>query len=131
MGEQSGWKSFAGIMIMVGGFLNCFDGLVAITQAGYVERNVSGNFPITDNVKHWGWAALILGVILVLAGLGIFTGATWARLVGIVVASLNLIFQFGYLGHFQLWSFTMIVIDILVIYGLAAHGAPDSELEQA
>ncbi len=130
MDDRNGWKFFAGIMIMVGGLLNAFDGLVAITQARYFEANVSGNFPITDNVKHWGWAALILGVILVLAGLGILLGEARARMVGIVVASLNLIFQFAYLGHNQFWSFTMIVIDILVIYGLAAHGEPDSELEQ-
>ncbi len=30
-------------------------------------------------------------------------------------------FQFAYLGHYPFWSFTMIVIDILVIYGLAAR----------
>ena len=55
--------------------------------------------------------------------------ASWARVVGILVASVNLLFQFAYLGHYPFWSFTMIVIDILIIYGLAGH-RPD-ELEQA
>ena len=59
---------------------------------------------------------------MVLAGGAIFSGATWARVVGIFVVSVNLIFQFAYLGHYPFWSFTMIVIDILVIYGLIAHG---------
>lgn len=131
MGERHGWKFFAGIMLMLGGFLNCLDGLVAITQARYFEANVSGNFPITDNVKHWGWGALVLGVLLALAGLGIFLGEARARVGGIVIASVNLVFQFVYLGHDQLWSFTMILIDILVIYGLAAHGERASEVGRA
>ena len=59
MDEQVGygWKVFAGIMVMVGGFLNLFDGLVAITQSNYIERNIGGALPITNNVKTWGWVA--------------------------------------------------------------------------
>ena len=43
--------------------------------------------------------------------------------------SVNLIFQFAYLDHNPFWSFTMIVIDILIIYGLAGHRA-DEPLER-
>ena len=125
--KQSGWKFFAGIMIMIVGFLNMFDGLVAITQSNYIERNIGGSLPITSNVKTWGWGELIIGVILVLAAFGILSGATWARVVGILVASVNLMYQFAYLGHYPFWSFTMIVINILVIYGLAAHGGHEYE----
>jgi uncharacterized membrane protein len=125
----SGWKLFAGIMLMIVGFLNIFDGLVAITQANYIKRNTGGVLPLTNNVKNWGWVELIIGVIIVLAAFGVLSGATWARVVGIFVAGLNLIFQFAYLGHNQFWSFTMIVIDILVIYGLAAHGGHEREYD--
>ncbi len=128
MEVRSGWWTFAGVMVFIGGCLNAFDGLVAITQANYIERNINGELPITNNVKTWGWVALILGVLMVLTALGIFMGATWARIVGIGIASVNLIFQFGYLGHYPFWSFTMIVIDILVIYGLAGHH--DREVER-
>jgi len=110
-------------MVLVGGLLNAFDGLVAITQANYIERNIAGELPITNNVKTWGWVALIVGIIMILAAFGILSGASWARVVGIFVASVNLLFQFAYLGHYPFWSFTMIVIDILVIYGLAGHHA--------
>ncbi len=69
--EGYGWKGFAGIMLMIVGFLNVFDGLVAITQSNYIERNTGGVLPITNNVKTWGWIALIIGVIIVLAGMGL------------------------------------------------------------
>ncbi|MGZ4689554.1 MAG: DUF7144 family membrane protein [Acidimicrobiia bacterium] len=116
---RSGWWTFAGVMILISGTINAFDGLVAITQTRYIERNIGGELPITNNVKNWGWAELIIGIIMILAAFGIFSGANWARIVGIVLASLNLLFQFAYLGHYPFWSFTMIVIDLLVIYGLA------------
>jgi hypothetical protein len=122
---RSSWWTFAGVMVLVGGLLNAFDGLVAITQANYIERNIAGELPITNNVKTWGWAALLIGVIMILAAFGILSGASWARVVGIFVASVNLLFQFAYLGHYPFWSFTMIIIDILVIYGLAGHHAEE------
>ena len=84
MEVRSSWWTFAGIMVLVGGFLNAFDGLVAITQTRYIERNIGGSLPITNNVKTWGWVALIVGVIMLLAGFGILSGANWARVVGII-----------------------------------------------
>jgi uncharacterized membrane protein (DUF2068 family) len=117
-----GWKVFAGTCLLIVGTLNVFDGLVAITQSQYIARNTRGELPITNNIETWGWVALVLGVIVVLAGVGVVIGATWARVVGVVVASLNLVFQFAFMGHFPFWSFTVIVIDLLVIYGLVAHG---------
>ena len=124
---RSGWWTFAGVMILISGVVNVFDGLVAVSQTRYIERNIGGELPITNNVKNWGWAELILGVVMVLAAFGIFSGANWARIVGIVLASVNLIFQFAYLGHYPFWSFTMIVLDLLVIYGLA--GSSEEELQ--
>ena len=92
MEVRSSWWTFAGIMVLVGGLLNAFDGLVAITQSNYIERNIGGQLPITNNVKTWGWVALIIGVIMLLAGFGILSGANWARVFGILIASVNLIF---------------------------------------
>jgi len=119
MKMRSGWVTFAGVMIFVVGILNAFDGLVAITQTRYIERNTGGELPLTNNVKNWGWAELIFGILLILIALGIFSGATWARVAGIVLVGINLMFQFAYLGHYPFWSLTMIAIDIVVIFALA------------
>ena len=125
MKVRSGWVTFAGVMIFIVGILNAFDGLVAITQSRYIERNIGGELPITNNVKTWGWGALILGILLILVSLGIFSGATWARVIGIVLIGINLLFQFAYLGHYPLWSLTMIAIDIVVIFALAGSSGQD------
>ena len=121
----SGWKLFAGIMIIVVGAMNIFDGLVAITNDGYlkgVAGGSGGRLPLTDNFKTWGWVVLIWGVVLILVGFLIFSGNIFGRIVGVVVAALNVLLQLAYLPHYPLWSFTIILIDVLVIYGLAVHG---------
>ena len=120
--DEFGWKVFAGIMILIVGTMNVFDGLVGITNANYIERFTGGELPVTNNVKTWSWVVLIIGVVMILAGFLIFTGNMFGRVVGILVASLNALVQLAYLNHTTFWSFTMIIIDLLVIYGLVAHG---------
>jgi hypothetical protein len=122
-----GWKSFCGILLMVVGFFNIIDGLVAITRSNQVEAQLTQELPLTDNVKTWGWAVLIIGIILILAGFGLLAGSTWARVVGILVASVNLIVQLAWLPHNNFWSFTMIILDIIVIYGIAVHCGKEDE----
>ncbi len=122
-----GWRSFAGILIIIAGFFNAIDGLVAIINANRIQGVVNGQatLPVTDKVSSWGWLVLIVGIVMIFAGFAIFNGATWARVVGIVVVSINMIVQFSYLAHFPFWSFTMILVDTLVIYGLVVHGRPE------
>ena len=123
-----GWKGFAGILLMVGGAFNFIDGLTAITRSNYYKAvGGSGQFPLTDNLKTWGWVILIVGILMFLAGIGLFSGATWARALGILFASANAILQLAWLAHFPFWSFTMILVDILVIYGIAVHGGKEDE----
>jgi hypothetical protein len=124
----SGWRSFAGILIMVAGFFNIIDGLVAVINANRIAGVANGHatLPVTDNVKNWGWLVLIVGIVMVLAAFGIFSGATWARVVGVAVAGLNMLVQFTYLAHFPFWSFTMILLDVLVIYALVVYGGTET-----
>ena len=117
-----GWKLFAGILILLVGAMNVFDGLVGITQQNYIERNTGGQLPITNDVKTWSWVILIIGVVMIIAGFLIFVGNMFGRIVGVIVASVNAFAQLAYLNHNTFWSFTMIIIDLLVIYGLVAHG---------
>ena len=120
-----GWKMFAGIMVLLVGVFNVIDGLRAITSANQVRDHFpNGNveLPLTDNLKVWGWVILIIGAVMILAGFLIFAGNMFGRIVGIAIAALNAVVQLSYLDHNTFWSFTMILVDILVIYALVAHG---------
>lgn len=127
-----GWKSFVGIILMIIGFVNIIEGLVGITRTNQLERALNvDTLPITSDVKTWGWILLIWGIIVILAGFGILAGSTWARVVAILVASVNLLINVSFFGNHNsasLWGFTLVLLDIFVIYGVAVHCGKDDEV---
>ena len=123
-----GWKSFCGILLIVVGFFNIIDGLVAITRVEPGVSQVTNELPLISNVKTWGWIVLIIGIILILAGFGLLAGSTWARVVGILVGERELDRAARVVcRHNNFWSFTMILLDIIVIYGIAVHCGKEDE----
>ena len=65
---------------------------------------------------------LILGVVVRPAGFALFTGRTWARAVGVVAAVFSLFAYFSFVAAYPLWSISLIVVDVLVIYALIVDG---------
>ena len=125
-GRGPGWRVFAGIMLVVAAFFNLIDALVAITNSSYFQHVANSNgisLPVTNTIHTWGWVELAMSIILLFAGISVLSlgGAIWSRFVGVAFAGLNMVFQLAYLAHFPFWSFTMILVDILIIYGLIAH----------
>jgi hypothetical protein len=115
-----GWIAFAGVMLIIVGALQALYGLVAIFNDQWVVWN-NGNSVWLD-ITAWGWVHLIAGIVLVLAGLGVFTGNVLARAVGVVVAALSAILAFLGLPLYPIWSLIVITLDVLVIWALIAHG---------
>jgi hypothetical protein len=121
----AGWKTFAGIMIIIAGTFNVIDGLRGVTNVSQLKSQFpNGNveLPLTNDLKTWSWVVLILGAVMVLAGFLIFSGNMFGRVVGVLAASVNAIIQLSYIDHNPFWSFTIIIVDVLIIYGLVAHG---------
>jgi hypothetical protein len=121
--SQTGWASwaaFAGIMmIMIGGF-HAIQGFAAIIKDNFYAA--TPNYVFEFDVTTWGWIHLIAGILVVLAGFGVFTGAVWARTVGVIVAFASAIFNFAWLPYSPVWSIIVITVDVLVIYALIVHG---------
>lgn len=114
----SGWISFAGLMIIIIGGLDFFEGLIAVIRDQYYV--VTPSQIVVFDLTTWGWIMMIWGVILLLAGFGLLSGATWARWFSIVVLSLNIIAQLGFVGSAQypLWALTVLTLTIVVLYAL-------------
>ena len=96
-------------------------GLAALLKSGRFYHTAA-NYPYGGNVKTWGWIVLIAGVIVLLAGFYVMTGALWARIVGITLASLSALANFFFIPFYPFWSLMIITLDIFVIWALAAHG---------
>ena len=125
--SMAGWIGFAGIMLLIVGSIDFFQGLVALFEDEYFVVTKSG-FLVVD-LTAWGWIMLIWGVLLVLAGLGLVAGQGWARWFAIVVVSVNFIAQLGFLGNSQtpLWSLTVMALNIIVLYALTARWSESVE----
>jgi hypothetical protein len=123
----SGWIGFAGLMMMIIGAIDFFEGLIAVIRKEYYAFTPQGL--IVFNVTTWGWLAMIFGVVLFLVGLGLTGGAGWARWVGIILIAVNLLGQLGWLGNSAtpVWTLTVIALQIIVLYALTARWR-DAEL---
>lgn len=126
---RSGWYglvAFAGIMMILLGSFHAMAGLVALLRDDYFLVDSSG-LVLTADFTAWGWIHLIVGVVVVFAGASLFAGSTWARAVAIVVAMLSAIVNLAFLSAYPVWCSIMILVDILVIYAVTAHGGETSD----
>jgi hypothetical protein len=117
----TGWVGFAAIMAMIIGSLDFFEGLIAIIRKQYYA--VTPEHIIVVNTTTWGWVTLLWGIVVFCAGLGLAAKAGWARWFTIIVVTLNLIGQLGWLGSSQypLWSLTLVALQIVVLFALTAR----------
>ena len=120
-----GWGMFAAVMMIIGGTLNAFYGLVAAVNDDWVVWSNRGSMYF--DLTTWGWVHMVLGVIVIIAGFGVLSGNVLARAVGVLIAAISLATNFLFIPAYPFWALTVIVIDALVIWALTVHG---SEMRQ-
>ena len=114
-----GWVTFAGVMLAIVGTLNVVYGFAAIDSANVYagdQRYVFGD------LNMWGWFLVFVGAVQIVTAFGIWSGAEWARWVGVLSAGCNAIIQLLFLPSFPLLSVSLFAIDVLVIYALVQYG---------
>ena len=122
----TGWIGFAGVMMIIAGSLNAIYGLIAVVNDELVVWGNRANLYL--DISQWGWIHLFLGLALMLAGFGVFSGNVLARTVGVIAAGVSLIANFMFIPAYPVWSLVVVTIDVLVIWALTAHG---SEMREA
>ena len=86
----AGWIAFSTAVLIIGGAFAIIDGLMAVYRSRFFSSSAVYVF---SDLKTWGWIVFGLGVAAVAAGFAVFTGAAWARWLGVAVAALNAIAQ--------------------------------------
>jgi len=76
-GFWAGWVGFAGILMVVIGILDFFQGLIAIIRDNYYVLTPSQI--IVFDMTTWGWIVMLWGIVLLLAGWSLLSGAALAR----------------------------------------------------
>jgi len=116
-----GWIFFAAVMMIMIGSLHVIEGLVAIFNDKYYLVSDRG-LVVTVDYTAWGWVHLIGGLIVAGAGVALFSGRLWARVVAVLVACVSIIINFGFVGAYPVWSGILIALDVFVLYALLVHG---------
>src|SRR5262245_58606849 len=116
---------FASVMMVMIGFFHAMYGLAAILQNDLIVAGPEYIWRL--NVTTWGWIHLGAGILVLIAGWSLFSGATWARVVGITLALISAIANFASIPYYPFWSILIIVLDVLVIWALAVYGGELAE----
>ena len=125
-GWAIGWTTFAALMMMLIGFWHAMAGLIAIIDDSFYAAG--REYVFRFNTTTWGWIHLIVGIIVLLAGVGLFRGAVWARTIGVIMATVSGIVGFAWLPYFPVWGVIFITGAVAVIWALTAHGRDIDEL---
>ncbi|MFI1996373.1 hypothetical protein [Actinoplanes sp. NPDC020271] len=120
----TGWAGvlvFAGIMLLSLGVFQATEGAVALLhEQAYVVT--SEGLLVELDYAVWGWVHLILGLLALAAGTGVFLGWLWARIIGILIAFAGALLHFVFLAASPVWCTILLGMDVLIIFALAAHG---------
>lgn len=115
-----GWVYFAGFILLLNGMFQLILGLTALLNQDFYKVR-EGTLVVFD-LTTWGWIHVLLGIVMMCIGTALFSGRGWARVAAIILASLNLVGHFAFMGVYPFWSITVIVIDMLILYALTVHG---------
>ena len=123
--QLSGWAvggiSFAAAMMITVGIFQVIAGLTAIFDDEFYV--ITQNYTFDLDVTAWGWIHLLLGILLLVAGWGLFSGAAWAAVVALTLAILSAVANFFFIPYYPFWSLLVIAIDIWIIWALTRPGA--------
>lgn len=123
--EVSGWAlggvTFAACVLTIVGVFQVIAGLAAIIDDEFFV--VARNYTYDVDTSGWGWIHLLLGVLLVITGFGLFGRAAWAGITAIFLASLSAVANFFFIPYYPAWAILVIALDVWVLWSLTRPGA--------
>lgn len=109
----------AGVLMIVGGIWGFLAGLAVVIKKSFFV-SVNSTYPYHWDVTSWGWTHLALGAVVFAAGVCVLLGMVWARVVGVILATLSAIASFMFLPYYPFWSIILVAIDVYIIWALVA-----------
>ena len=110
----------AGVLMIISGAYGFMTGLAVIIHKGFFVTNP--NYAYHWTVTNWGWTQLILGAVVFAAGFGVLIGMAWARVVGVILATLSAVASFLFIPYYPFWAIVLVAVDLFIIWALVAGG---------
>jgi hypothetical protein len=111
----------AGLILMLVGVFGMIQGIVGLVDNDiYVVTN---KWLFELNRTAWGWGHILIGIVALCAGLGLFFGKVWAKVTAIIVAAFSILANFAWLPYYPVWALLVIGFDLFVIWAVTVHGS--------
>ncbi|MFE5891856.1 DUF7144 family membrane protein [Streptomyces sp. NPDC002285] len=114
----SGTTVLAAALMIFGGAMAIFEGIAAIAEDDLFLA--TRHYVFEFSLAGWGWVHLIMGILLVIAGCSVLSGALWARFFGVFVAGLGALANFLWVPYYPLWALTLVAVNLFVVWALCA-----------
>ena len=126
-GRGTGWIVFAGVLMVLAGGSMAINGLWALHATTQVENSFGDTLLFSSsNLDTWGWIYLIVGAVVVVAGITVFFRVAFGFWVGIIAALVQAFFAFFWIfSPYWPGALVIIALDLLVIYALTS--SPETE----
>src|SRR5262249_41269072 len=108
---------FAGCMMLLMALFHFFEGLAAVTRGSFYAA--VPNYAFKVDITAWGWIQIVLSIVVAAAGIYLFMGKLWARIIAIIVALVSAVTNFLSIPYYPLWSILLVVLSLLVIWAIA------------
>ena len=110
----------AAVILILAGVLHAMQGVVGLANNEFYVA--TQNWIFKFDATTWGWVHILVGLIAIGTGIGLFYGAVWARTLGVIVAAVSIFANFVWLPYYPVWAILIIAFDFFVIWALTAHG---------
>lgn len=116
----TGWVMFAAVLMIISGILDIIYGLGSLFNQGWFFY-VNNTLYLVDN-NSGGWLLILLGILLFVSGSLLLAGNAFGRVMGIILATINIIANLAYISVAPIWSIVAIVVNAVALYAIGAHG---------
>lgn len=114
--KWQGWAAMAGILMVIVGAFKAFSGFIGLFNDEWIVRGFNAYFFI--DISALAWWYILIGLILVLAGLAAMQMKAWGRWVGVIAVGLAMISEFMWLPVYPIWSILLITMYFFMLIGL-------------
>jgi hypothetical protein len=107
-------------LMIFAGLLTIFVGITGIVRGSFFLP--VANYTFTFGAFGRGVTDLIIGAVILAAGVCLLMGMMWARVVGVGLAVIMGVANFLFLPYAPLWSLVLIALSIFIIWALTTGG---------